>query len=72
MADADTARQVLRQHILVGEWTLSQLGVKKNMYTLQGVPAVIQTKYKSRVSCLPCICFEEDHNHCFRVTTYKW
>lgn len=46
VADADTAKQVLRQHILVGEWTLDKLAEASDVYTLQGIPANIQAKTK--------------------------
>ena len=44
LADSDTAKQVLRQHILIGEWTLEQLADEKEICTLQGICATMQAK----------------------------
>lgn len=44
LADSDTAKQVLRQHILIGEWTLDQLADENEICTLQGICATMQAK----------------------------
>lgn len=44
LADRDTAGQILRQHIIVGKWTMENLTRMDTFYTLQGTAAEIQTK----------------------------
>ncbi|XP_060071055.1 stabilin-2-like [Ylistrum balloti] len=44
--DTDLARQILRQHIVVGSLTLEDLQQSDVFYTLQGVPAQIMVRTK--------------------------
>lgn len=44
LADRDTASQILRQHIILGKWTMENLTRMNTFYTLQGKAAEIQIK----------------------------
>lgn len=50
LADRDTAGQILRQHIIVGKWTMENLTRMDTFYTLQGTAAEIQTKSRGEIS----------------------
>ena len=66
LADRDTASQILRQHIILGKWTMENLTRMNTFYTLQGKAAEIQIKsvsthaQKSRFRWSAC----EKETHC--------
>ncbi|XP_062584614.1 stabilin-2-like [Saccostrea cucullata] len=48
--NTDRAGQVLRQHIIIGKWTMENLTRMNTFYTLQGKQAEIQTKSRGGIT----------------------
>lgn len=49
LEDKDRALQIMRQHILIGQYRLEDLQIYDKFYTLQGNPAMLQVKVSKNV-----------------------